>query len=117
MFAMRVLKFVRSLPCDPVVDGILRQLTRSAPGEAANYRAARRARSRREFVAKMGVVAEEADETEYWLELLDQLAMARGSELDGLVAESRQLRAIFVASAATARANLTESKIPRSLDP
>jgi four helix bundle protein len=64
IFAVRVLTFVRRLPRDPALDGILRQITRSAPGEAAHYRAARRGRSRREFVAKLGTVAEEADESE-----------------------------------------------------
>jgi hypothetical protein len=56
-------------------------------------------------VAKIGVVAEEADESEHWLELLQQTGAGSGPELEWLLGESRELRAIFVASATTARAN------------
>jgi len=83
----------------------VRQLARSGTSISANYRAAGRARSRAEFTAKIGVVAEEADEAEHWLEILRESRLASGAELDSLWQESRELRAIFVASTATARAN------------
>ena len=104
-FAVRAVKFVRKLPRDRPTDTIGRQLAKSATGESANYRAARRARSRAEFVAKMGTVAEEADESEHWLEVLGESGAASGPEFQWLLGESRELRAIFVASARTARAN------------
>lgn len=104
-FAVRVLKFVRTLPRDPSTVAVARQLADSAPAESANYRAARRARSRAEFVAKMGTVAEEADESEHWLDVLRESGVGFGAEFDWLLGESRELRAIFVASAKTARAN------------
>ena len=109
-FAVRVLKFVRTLPHDPSTIAVARQLADSAPAESANYRAARRARSRAEFVAKMGIVAEEADESEHWLDVLRESGAGAGSEFDWLLGESRELRAIFVASAKTARANHRKSK-------
>ena len=104
-FAVRVLTFARTLPRGPALDPVVRQMTASATSISANYRAARRARSRAEFIAKIGVVAEEADESEHWLEVLEESKTASGPELDWLRRESRELRAIFVASATTARKN------------
>ena len=103
-FAVRILKFARTLPRGPAFDPVVRQLAASATSVAANYRAAR-ARSRAEFIAKIGLVAEEADESEHWLEVLEESGTASGSEFDALRRESRELRAIFVASATTARKN------------
>ena len=71
----------------------------------ANYRSSRRGRSRAEFVARLGVVADEAEETEGWLEMLKEAGLADGPELGWLLNESRELRAIFVRSVTTARAN------------
>ena len=120
-FAVRAIKFVRSLPRSPAMDPVSRQLAAAATSQSANYRAARRARSRAEFVAKIGIVAEEADEAEHWLELVMESDSASGPELDWLLAESRELRAIFVASATTARANhrhaARSAPARRSLDP
>ena len=72
---------------------------------AANYHSAGRARSRAEFIARLGVVADEADETEGWLVMLKEAGLTSGPELDWLLHESRQLRAIFVQAVKTARAN------------
>ena len=89
---------------------------RSGTGESANYQSARRARSRREFIAKLGVAAEEADETEHWLAVIKNSDIVTSSvglkELDWLADEASQLRAILVQSVRTARANHR-----RSLDP
>ena len=69
-FAVRVLQLVRRLPRNPPTDGIARQLGRSGPSTSANYRSARRSRSRAEFIARLGVVVDEADESEHWLSML-----------------------------------------------
>ena len=79
------------------------QLQNAASSAAANYRAAARARSPKEFVAKLGVVNEESDEAVYWLEFIENTALATGVELARLQRESRELRAIFAASYGTAR--------------
>ena len=104
-FAIRVVKFVRALPREPAVDVIGRQLVRSGTGVSSNYRAACRGRSRAEFIAKLGVVLEEADEAEHWLDVLDGSGLSGSDELRWLHAESAELRAIFAASVATARRN------------
>jgi four helix bundle protein len=70
---------------------------------AANYRAVGRARSRAEFISKMGVVIEEADETVFWLELLVDGGIITKSRLENLIAEANELVAIFVASQKTAK--------------
>jgi len=104
-FAVRILKWVRSLPRDPAADGIARQLARSGPSVSSNYRSSRRSRSRAEFIARLGVVLDEADESHHWLSLLKQSEIAAGNELEWLLAESGELRAIFSKSFATARQN------------
>ena len=70
---------------------------------AANYRAAGRARSKAEFIAKIGVVVEEADETVFWLEMLADSGLVSPTKLQNLMAEAIQLLAIFTASRKTAR--------------
>jgi four helix bundle protein len=89
-----------------------RFLLRSALSTSANYRAACRARSRREFIAKLGVVLEEADETEHWLDILQACNVGRGPELEWLKDEAAQLRAIFRQSVTTARRRHLESLNP-----
>jgi four helix bundle protein len=102
-FALRILKLCEALPRTEVARAISRQLLRSGTSVAANYRAAGRARSRAEFVAKMGVVVEEADETIFWLELLIDSGMIAKARLDDLITEANELVSIFVASQKTAR--------------
>src|SRR3954462_4955539 len=94
-FAVRALKFVRTLPREPAADGIARQLARSGPGISSNYRSTRRARSRAEFIVRLGIVVDEADETEHWLAMLSKSDLASGNELSWLLRESGELRAIF----------------------
>ena len=108
-FAIRVIRLARTLPREPAVDPLARQVVRSAGGIDINYRGACRARSRLEFIAKLGVVVEEADETEHWLDVLHQSNIRRGSELDWLRDEATQLRAIFSKSHRTARRNYHQS--------
>ena len=114
-FAIRLVRFVRTLPRDPATDAVSRQLIRSGTDASANYHATCRARSRAEFVAKLGVVLEEADETVHWLDVLRFGELASGPELEWLRNESRELRAVFNASVKTARANYSESLKSRKL--
>jgi four helix bundle protein len=108
-FAVRVIQLVRRLPRNPATDGIARQLGRSGPSVSANYRSARRSRSRAEFIARLGVVVDEADESEHWLAILKKSDLMTGSEVDWLLRESGELRAIFGKSLGTARARSFEN--------
>ncbi|SPE34372.1 conserved hypothetical protein [Acidobacteriia bacterium SbA2] len=102
-FALRAIKLCGSLPKTEAARVISRQLLRSGTSVAANYRATSRARSRAEFVAKMGLVVEEADESVFWLELLMESGMMTKARLNDLLAEANELVSIFVASQKTAR--------------
>jgi four helix bundle protein len=97
-FALRVMRLVESLPRSRTADAIGKQLIRSGTSVGANYRAACRARSPAEFIAKMGIVEEEADETLYWMGLLAQGEMVDESRLRDLMQEANELLAITVAS-------------------
>ncbi len=102
-FAIRIVKLYRSLPKTDDARVIGRQLLRSGTSVAANYRAVCRARSKNEFIAKIGVVVEEADETVFWLELLVETAILDVARLGVIIAEANELLAIFAASQRTAR--------------
>jgi four helix bundle protein len=102
MFALEVLAFGRNLPDDDQARAIGRQLTRAAASVGANYRAACRSRSRAEFIARVGVVLEEADESAFWLEILSEGRVSNGKRVSELLDEANQLCAIFVASSITA---------------
>ena len=104
-FATRVLRFVRTLPRDPAATTVAHQLARAGSGVSANYHSAGRSRSRAEFIARLGVVVDEADESVLWLTKTKDSGIASGAELEWLLDESRQLRAIFGASLKTARRN------------
>src|SRR5947209_3731610 len=97
-FALRILKLVAALPKTIEGRAIANQLVRSGTSVAANYRSACRARSRPEFIAKLGVVLEEADETLLWLELIVAGRILPASRVDALSKEANELVAIFVAS-------------------
>jgi four helix bundle protein len=99
-FALEIIHLCADLPRTPPMKIIAGQLLRSSTSVAANYRACCRARSVKEFVAKVGVVVEECDESQFWLELLE--AQAPSASLAALVQESDELVAIFVASRRTA---------------
>ena len=102
-FALRIVKLFRGLPKSEEARVIGRQLLRAGTSVAANYRALCRARSRAEFVAKMGVVVEEADEAVFWLELLVDAGVVPQERMGPLLAEANELVAIFAASRRTAR--------------
>ena len=101
--AVETIGLTNELPRTMAADVIGRQLVRSVTSVAANYRSACRARSRKEFIAKMGIVEEEADETALWLELLEQCSLASTARVVPLCREAGELLAITVASIRTAR--------------
>ena len=103
-FALRVIHMSEALPQKRAVNVIDNQILRSATGMAANYRAAGRSRSKAEFISKLGVVIEEADETVFWLELLSDSGIIKRNKLESILDEANQLLAIFAASRRTARA-------------
>lgn len=103
-FALRVIRLSRHLPAGREADVIGKQLLRSGTSAAANYRAAGRSRSRADFISKISVVVEEADEAVFWLELLEEAGLVPAKRLDPLLDEARQLAAIFTASRRTAKA-------------
>jgi four helix bundle protein len=102
-FAIRIVKLFRSLPRTEEARIIGKQMLRSGTSVAANYRAVCCARSKAEFIAKIGVVVEEADETVLWLELLVDTDIVRESRMTDLLSETNELLAIFAASQHTAR--------------
>ena len=106
-FALRVINLVEALPKTTAAAVLGKQLLRSATSVGANYRAACRARSKAEFIAKMGIVLEEADECGYWLELLSESGVIPAVRLVDLQRESEELTAIMVSSIKTAKASGT----------
>jgi four helix bundle protein len=109
------------LPRGMVADVLGRQLVRSATSVAANYRSACRAKSRSDFISKMGTVEEEADETMLWLELIADAGLLPGSRLAPLTEEANALTAIAVKSIRTARAHysrlVADARQPQSAAP
>ena len=112
VFASAIIGLVEDLPRGRSADVIGTQLLRAGTSVAANYRSACRARSRKEFVAKMGVVEEESDEAQFWLDLLVERGLGDAERVSSLREEARQLVAIAVSSIRTARG--TPRSIPHS---
>ena len=104
-FALRILKLVDALPKTTAGRALASQIVRSGTSVAANYRAACRARSTADFIAKMGIVEEEADETLFWLELLEESELVTATKLTAIKQEANELIAITIASIKTARRN------------
>jgi four helix bundle protein len=102
-FALRVIRMARALPNTREANVISNQIIRSATSMAANYRAVGLARSKAEFIAKLGVVLEEADETVFWLELLAESGVIKPAKLSAILAEANELVAIFSASRRTSK--------------
>ena len=95
-FALRIIRLVGALPRNVEGRAISSQLVRCGTSVAANYRAACRARSRTEFIAKLGIVLEEADETQLWLELIIDSKLLSAKRVQPLLDEAGELVAIFV---------------------
>ena len=104
-FALRVMKMVDALPRTIQGRTIAKRIIRSATSVAANYRAACRARSRAEFIAKIGVVEEEADESCFWLELIIDSGLLTDERIRPLLSEAGELVAIMAASRKSAISN------------
>jgi four helix bundle protein len=103
-FAKRIIRLCRSMPRTEECFLIRRQMFRSGTSVGANYRAACRARSTADFISKLGIVLEEADETLYWLEIIVETEIVGKKPLEPLMKENNELIAIFVASRNTAKA-------------
>ena len=113
-FAINVLRLIDRFPQTPGAKVIAYQLAKSSTSVGANYRAVCNPRSRPEFIAKLGTVVEEAEESVYWLEIVNRLHLVSGQEPSALLQESIELRAIFSRSLGTARAN---ARAQRSANP
>jgi len=109
-FAIAVIVMCRQFPrsVDAVI--VVKQLIKSATSVAANYRAACRTRSPADFVSKIAIVAEEADESEFWLEMTLDSQVLQGENVHSLLRESGELTAIFTASRDTAKKNLKRAE-------
>jgi 2-C-methyl-D-erythritol 2,4-cyclodiphosphate synthase len=114
LFSERCMKLADALPKRPSAKALAAQLARSAPSVAANYRAATRARSHAEFIAKLSIVVEECDETVLWLNKIGASKLIRPARLDSLQQEGAELLAIFAKSRRTAQTRAaTKARAPR----
>ena len=101
-YALQVIRLVRALPAKPEGWVIGKQLLRSGTSVGANYRAACRARSRAEFVAKLGIVIEEADESAFWLDLIIESGLLKEDLVEPILKETDEILAIMISSSNTA---------------
>ena len=108
-FAIEIIFLTRIFPKNDEGFIIKKQIIRSATSVAANYRAVCRARSSADFISKMAVVEEEADETLFWLELAVEIGLVQKESASKITNEADQLTAIFSASRKTARLNQNKS--------
>jgi len=106
-FALRVLKLVAALPNNIQGRAVGGQLVRCGTSVASNYRAACRGRSKAEFIAKLGIVEEEADESAFWLELIIDGAFIEAKRVQPLLDEANELTRIMASSRLTAKTKLT----------
>ena len=109
-FALRVIRMYSALPKTTEAQVLGKQVLRSGTSVGANYRACCNARSRIEFIAKLGVVVEETDESVYWLEVLASRTVSQPGEVAPVLTEARELRAIFAKALGTARTNFKMTK-------
>ena len=110
-FGIDVLMTIDTLPHNRVYDALVRQLVRSSTSVGANYRAACRAKSTADFINKLKIVEEEADESSYFLDLLYEIDKGSNKEkLKSLIEESNQLVSIYVASIKTIKSNTLKTK-------
>ena len=102
-FAKEIIRLCRKLPNNREGNLIGNQIFRSGTSVAANYRSACRAKSKPDFIAKLSIVEEEADETYFWLELIKEMKILQPSDLDLLMKENNEIIAIVVSSIKTSR--------------
>ena len=111
LFAVRIIKLVRDLQNDPISKVIAnQQLLRSGTSVAANYRAACRSQSAKHFISKLAIVIEEADETQFWLEILVEVGIVKIELVKDLLQESGEIVAIMTASKNSTIRNQKEKK-------
>lgn len=110
-FHVDIIKLCSDFPKNAAGFETARQLIRSAGSVDANYRATVRAKSNADFIYKIEVVLEEADESHYWLEVIKEAEIKTGIEVDRLINEANQLTAIFAATDKTAKLNRNKSDI------
>lgn len=112
-FAIRVIRLVQALPKLSVGDVLGKQLLRCGTSVGANCRAACRAKSRADFIAKMKIVEEECDESLYWMDLLIESEQVKAALLRDLMKEAEETLALVVASIKTARSSTQSSIVNR----
>ncbi len=103
MFAVRIIALVEALPRSKAAQHVSGQLLRAGTAVGSNYRAACRARSHAEFLSKLAIVVEEADESVYWLDVLAESQLVKAGRLGDLQKEANELLSIFAAARKTAR--------------
>lgn len=108
-FSLSILNLIEKLPNSMSTRVVINQIVKSATSVGANYRAVCRARSDKEFVAKLNIVLEEADESQFWLEIISEMNWISNSELDYLLKESSELVAIFVTTLKTVNTRLNNN--------
>lgn len=104
-FAVRVIRFVEELPKSKTTEVLGYQLLKSGTSVGANYSEANRAQSRADFIPKIGIVEKEIAETQYWLELFEEVGHGESAVRKALLKESGELLAIFIAIGKSTRAN------------
>jgi four helix bundle protein len=109
-FALRIIKLVNALPKNMAGRSIGNQLIRCGTSVAANYRAVCRARSRADFIAKLGIVEEEADESIFWIELATESNLIKKELISSLLKEANEILAIIISSKISARKNLKNNR-------
>ena len=112
-YALRVIRLVQSLPKNLVAEVLGKQLLRSGTSVGANYRAACRAKSTADFINKLSIVEEEADESIFWMELLIEGKIIKENLLENLMEEGNQILSIVVSSIKTSK----EKRNPQSAIP
>jgi four helix bundle protein len=109
-FALRIIRLVSLLPKNIEGQAIGKQLIRCGTSVGANYRSACRGRSKAEFIARLGIVEEEADESAFWMELIIESGLLEKQLVEPLLQEAKELVAIMVASRKSAKSKFTNRK-------
>ncbi len=107
-FAIDIIRFVESMPKSVSAGVIGKQLIRSGTSVAANYRASQRGKSKPDFINKIAIVEEEADESLFWLEIAEEILAERKSETKTLIKEADELTAIFTTIRKTSKLSLNK---------
>ena len=113
-FAVEVIEFIEKQPSGRALNVLCNQLIRSSSSVGANYRSACRGKSSADFINKIIIVEEEADESLYWLELMEESNLVRAEDLIALKKEADELTAIFTAIGKTAKTNQQNNKSKKS---